>query len=230
LRHLARIVPALALAALAAPAFAQDEPDNWSVTFGAATDYRSKGASKTLGDPYAFGEVEWRTDDERFYVAAAVAHVKQSIGAEGEADLTIGFRPEAAGFSFDLNAMYRVYPDADSGTDDDYWEFTADASRSVGPVSGRLRVQYSPDNAGGSHAFTWYEARAGYKITPKLRATAAIGRRETEDSLDYTAWNLGVTWRLQDRLNVDLRYYDTDREAFGPQYEDAVVGALTFDF
>ena len=120
-----------AASAFAAPAFAQDEPDNWSVTFGAATDYRSKGVSKTLGDPYAFGELEWQTDNEQVYVAVAVARVKQSIGASGEADITVGYRPEVAGFNLDLNAMYRVYPDANSGTDNDYWEFTADASRYI---------------------------------------------------------------------------------------------------
>lgn len=224
------LLVATAASALAAPAFAQEEPDNWSVTFGAATDYRSKGTSKTLGDPYAFGELEWQTDDEQIYVTVAVAKVKQSIGASGEADITIGYRPEVAGFSLDLNAMYRVYPDANAGTDNDYWEFTADASRSFGPVSGRLRVQHSPDNAGGSHAFTWYEARLGYKFTPKLRASAAVGQRDTEDSLDYTAWNVGGTYRVTEGLDFDLRYYDTDRDSFGKQYEDAVVGALTFSF
>lgn len=224
------ILAALASGAFVAPAFAQDEPDNWSVTFGAGSDYRSKGVSKTQGDPYAFGEVEWQTDNELFYVTLAAAKVKQSIGASLETDITVGYRPEIAGFNLDLNAMYRVYPDANSGTDSTQWEFTADVSRSVGPVSGRLRVQYSPDNAGSSHAFTYYEARAGYKFTPKLRTSAAIGRRETEDSIDYTAWNVGATYRLDDHLDLDLRYYDTDRESFGRQYEDAVVGALTFSF
>ena len=220
----------LALSALSAPALAQDETDNWSVTFGAASDYRSKGLSKTQGDPYAFGEVEWQSDNELFYVTLAAARVEQSIGASGEADVTLGYRPQVAGFDLDLNAMYRVYPDANAGTDNDYWEFTADVSRSIGPVSGRLRVQHSPDNAGGSHEFTYYEARAGYRFTPKLRATAAIGRRETEDSVDYTAWNVGATYRLDDHLDLDLRYYDTNRDSFGPQYEDAFVGALTFNF
>jgi len=224
------LLASAAFALFATPTLAQDEPDNWSVTFGGASDYRSKGASKSDGDPYGFVEVEWQTDDQQFYVAGAVASVKHSSGARAETDLTVGYRPEYAGFSFDFNAMYRVYPDANAGTDNDYWEFTADASRSIGPVSGRVRVQYSPDNAGGSHAFTWYEARVGYRITRQLRATAAIGQRDTEDSLDYTAWNVGATWRVEDHLDLDLRYYDTDRERFGPQYEDAVVGALTFNF
>lgn len=226
----ALLLACAALALTASPALAQDQTDNWSVTFGAASDYRSKGASKTQGDPYAFAEVEWQSDNQLFYVTGAVAKVEQSIGAQAEADLTVGYRPEVAGFSFDVNAMYRVFPDANAGTDDAYWEFTADASRSIGPVSGRVRVQYSPDNAGSSHAYAWYEARLGYRLTPRLRATAAVGHRDTEDSLDYTAWNAGATWRIDDHVDLDLRWYDTDRDSFGKQYEDAFVGALTFTF
>lgn len=224
------LILACVAALFATPAIAQDEIDNWSVTFGAASDYRSKGASKSEGDPYAFAEAEWQSDSQLFYVAGAVASVKHSSGARAETDITVGYRPEYAGFSFDFNAMYRVYPDANSGTDNGYWEFTGEASRSIGPVSGRVRVQYSPDNAGGSHAFTWYEARAGYRFTPKLRATVAVGHRDTEDSLDYTAWNVGATYRLDDHLDLDLRWYDTNRDSFGKQYEDAFVGALTFNF
>jgi uncharacterized protein (TIGR02001 family) len=221
---------ALAAAATALPAAAQDETDNWRLSFGAATDYRSKGTSKTQGDPYAWVQEEWQSDDEAFFVSAGAARVKQSFGAQLETDIRAGWRPEAAGFSFDFNAMYRYYPDANAGADDDYWEFTADASRSIGPVSGRLRVQYSPDNAGGSHAFTYVEARAGYKFSPKWRATAAFGVRDTEDSVDYTAWNAGVTWRVDDNVDLDLRWYDTDKDALGPQYEDALVGAVSFNF
>ncbi len=227
------LLPALlALAAVGAalPAAAQDETDNWRLSFGAATDYRSKGTSKTQGEPYAWIQEEWRSDDENFFVEVGAARVKQSFGAELETEIRAGWRPEAAGFSFDFNAMYRYYPDANHGADDDYWEFTADASRTVGPVSGRLRVQYSPDNAGSSHAFTYYEARAGYKLAPRWKVTAAVGRRDTEDSVDYTAWNAGVGYKIDDNVDLDLRWYDTDRDSLGAQYEDALVGAISFNF
>ena len=222
---------AVTAAAAATPALAADGADkNWTVTVGAATDYRSKGTSKTMGEPYAYASVEWRTDDELFYVAAGTAKVDQSFGAEIETEVRVGARPEIAGFEVGLEAMYRYYPDADDGTDDDYWEFTADVSRTVGPVGGRLRVQYSPDNAGGSHAFTYYEARGSYKVTPKLRASAAVGRRETEDSIDYTAWNAGITFKATDNLDLDLRWYDTNRNSYGENYEEALVAGVTFKF
>lgn len=223
------LIGALTAAALASPVAAEDT-DNWTVSFGGASDYRSKGTSKTLGEPYGWFQTEWRSDDELFYAEAGLASVKLSFGAELETEIRAGVRPEIAGFSFDLNAMYRYYPIATSGADDDYWEFTADASRSAGPVSGRLRLQYSPDNAGSSHAFTYYEARLGYKLTGKLRATAAIGHRDTEDSLDYTGWNAGVAYRIENNVDLDLRWYDTDQNSAGPQYEEVLVGAINFSF
>lgn len=223
------LIGALA-AALASPVLAQDETDNWSVSLGGATDYRSKGTSKTLGEPYAWIQTEWRSDDELFYVEAGMARVQMSFGAQLETEVRAGMRPEAAGFSFDLNAMYRYYPDANAGADDECWEFTADASRSVGPVSGRLRLQYSPDNAGSSHAFAYYEARLGYKLTRKLRVTTAVGHRDTEDSLDYTAWNAGFGYKVDDNVDLDLRWYDTDQDGVGPQYDQALVGAVSFAF
>ena len=224
------LIGVIAAAALASPALAQDDTDNWTVSFGAATDYRSKGTSKTLGEAYGWIQTEWRSDDELFYAEVGLARVKQSFGSTLEAGVRAGVRPELGGFSFDLNALYRYYPDANAGADDDYWEFTADASRSAGPVSGRLRVQYSPDNAGGSHAFTYYEGRLGYRLTGKLKVTAAIGHRDTEDSLDYTAWNAGFGYKVDDNVDLDLRWYDTDQDNAGPQYEDALVGAINFSF
>jgi len=217
-------------AAAATPALAGDTDKNWTVSLGAATDYRSKGTSKTMGEPYAYGSVEWRTEDEMFYVAAGAARVKQSFGAEIETEVRVGARPEVAGFEVALEAMYRYYPDADDGTDNEYWEFTGDVSRTVGPISGRLRVQYSPDNAGGSHAFTYYEARGTYKISSKFKASAAVGRRETEDSVDYTAWNAGITFKATDHIDLDLRWYDTDANSYGENYEEALVAGVAFKF
>lgn len=220
---------ALAIAAPALPAVAQDA-DNFSFSFGGGSDYRSKGASKTQGDPFAYIAAEWQTDNQLFYVAGSAATVRQSIGADTELDVTVGYRPEFAGFSFDVNAMYRWYPDARSGTDDEYWEYTADVSRSIGPVSGRLRVQYSPDNAGGGEEFTWVEGRVGYKINSKLKATAAYGQREQTNALDYSAWNVGVNWAFAGPADLDLRYYDTDADEYGKNYEDAFVAAINFNF
>ena len=100
----------------------------------------------------------------------------------------------------------------------------------IGPASARLQVQYSPDSAGATEALTWVEGRLGWAFTPRLDGTVALGRREQDNSPDYTAWNAGVTYALTDALALDVRYYDTDAAEFGEQYEDGLVAELAYAF
>ncbi|WP_417231060.1 TorF family putative porin [Brevundimonas sp.] len=203
---------------------------SWSFMVGAGTDNRSKDASKSDGDPYAFGLARWTNADGFFYAGPSVQTIRSSSGSELEAAVDAGIRPEIAGFDVDLNARYKWQVDAIDGYDADSWEFTARISRSIGPAKARLTVQYSPDNTGASKAWTWVEGRVGWDFTRKLSGTAAVGRREQETSVDYTGWNAGVTYAVTRDLDFDLRYYDTDANAPGPQYASAVVGTVSFSF
>ena len=232
IRTLTTAAAATALLACATAATAQDAPaasGSWSFAFGAATDNRSKDVSKSDGDAFVWGEAEWESASGLFYAGPSFETVKSS-GSELEVALNAGVRPEFAGFDFDLNAKHKWQIDANPGTDDDAWEFTADMMRSIGPASGRLRVQYSPDSTGSSEAWTWYEARLGWDFTHRLSGSAAIGRREQETSVDYTGYNIGVSYALTDRIEADLRWHGTDAEVPGEQYADALVAGVSFAF
>ena len=223
---------AAAVLALPAVAHAQDGPaaGSWSFAVGAGTDNRSKGASKSDGDAYVFGDAQWDSADGFFYAGPSFQTIRSSSGSELEAAVDAGIRPEIAGFDVDLNAKYKWQVDAIDGYDADSWEFTGRISRSIGPAKARLTVQYSPDSTGSSKAWTWVEGRVGWDFTHKLSGTAAIGRREQETSVDYTAWNAGITYAVTRDLDFDLRYYGTDANVPGPQYASALVGEVTFSF
>lgn len=222
-------LPAFALAALAAaPALAQSA-NPWSFEFGAGTDNRSKGASKSGNDPYVFGSATWESADGRFYVSPA-AETIDAGGSDVEAEIAVGYSPEAYGYVFDFAVAYKNRLDASAGYDEDTVEFTGSASRSIGPARGRLLVQYSPDAAGSTEAFTWVEGRVGWTFTNRLGATVALGRREQDNAPDYTAWNAGVTYGLTDALDLDVRWYDTDAREFGDQYKSAVVAKVAYAF
>lgn len=236
---LTRAVVAATLLACAGTAAAQTAPSptsprgDWSFAFGAATDNRSKETSKSGGEPYVWGQSEWNSASSLFYAGAGVETIKSSNGSDLELEAGAGLRPEVAGFDLDLNATYKQQVDADPGADDDAWEFTADVSRAIGPASARLRLQHSPDGTGSVEAWTWYEARIGWAFTNRLQASAAIGRREQDNSDDYTGWNAGITWALTDRLEADLRYHATD--ATDPpnaneRYADALVAGISIAF
>ena len=224
-------VLATTLLAFAVPAAAQDAAaGSWAFAVGAGTDNRSKGASKSDGDAYVWGEAEWENASGLLYGGAGFQTIKSSSGSDLEVEAGFGVRPELAGFDLDLNATYKSQIDAVAGYDDTAWELTADIKRSIGPASGRVRFQYSPDGMGGTEAWTWVEARLGWDFTNKLEGTAAIGRREQDNSLDYTAWNAGVTYALTDNLDADVRYYATDADVPGEQYADSLVAAISLAF
>jgi len=231
IRTLTTAAAAAALLACAGAAAAQDAAPSgsWSFAIGAATDNRSKDASKTDGESFVWGEAEWESASGLFYAGPSFETIKSS-GSELEVALNAGVRPEFAGFDFDLNAKHKWQIDANPGTDDDSWEFTADMKRSIGPANGRLRVQYSPDSTGSSEAWTWVEARLGWDFTNKLSGSASIGRREQETSVDYTGYNVGVSYALTDRVEADLRWHGTDAEVPGEQYADALVAGVSFAF
>jgi uncharacterized protein (TIGR02001 family) len=231
IRTLTTATAALALLAIATPAAAQDAASSGSWTFvvGAATDNRSKAASKSDGDPFVWGEAEWESTSGMFYAGPSFETIKSS-GSELEVALNAGVRPEFAGFDLDLNVKHKWQIEANPGADADAWEFTADVKRSIGPASGRIRLQYSPDSTGATEAWTWAEARLGWDFTEKLYASAAIGRREQDNSIDYTGYDVGLNYALTRNLEAELRWYGTDADVPGEQYADSLVAGVSLAF
>ena len=220
----------LLTAATAVPTLAQSAPGgDWSFEVGAGTDNRSKGASKSGNDGYVFGSAAWESASGLFYVSPAVETI-QAGGSNVEAEVAVGYQPEAFGYQFDFNVAYKNRLDANDGYDNDTVEFGANVSRAIGPAKARLQVQYSPDSTGSTDAFTWVEGRVGWSFTRKLDGSVALGRREQDNSPDYTAWNAGVTYALTDSLGLDVRYCDTDAAEFGEQYEDGLVAEIAYAF
>lgn len=230
IRTLTTAAAALALLAAAAPAAAQDAASgSWTFVVGAGTDNRSKAASKSDGDAFVWGEAEWESASGMFYAGPSFETIRSS-GSELEVALNAGVRPEFAGFDLDLNVKHKWQIDANPGADADAWEFTADVKRSIGPASGRIRLQYSPDSTGSTEAWTWAEARLGWDFTDRLYASAAIGRREQDNSVDYTGYDLGLNYALTRNLEAELRWYGTDAEVPGEQYADSLVAGVSLAF
>ncbi len=224
----AALLAAAPLVLLASGAHAQDA-GKWSFSAGAATDNRSKAASKSDGNPFVYGAAEWESASGLFYGSAGLETIDAG-GSKLESELVAGVRPEFAGFDFDLNVAHKNRFDADPGYDNDAWEFTADMKRSIGPAGARLRLQHSPDGTGSTKAWTWVALRGGWDFTNKLNVSAEVGHRDQENSIDYTGWNVGGSYALTPKVELDLRWHDTDADVPGEQYRSALVAGVNYAF
>lgn len=223
----AAVVTALCLA-FAPEANAQIAGVNF--TAGGATDYRSKGLSKSDGGGYVFATADWKSDSGFFYAGTAIATLDIPIGAEYETDLKAGIRPKAAGWDFDLAVFYRAFHEARDGTDADYVEFRAQASRNFGPVGVRLLTWETPDNVGAVERANWSEARVSYRAAQHLRVSAAVGYHAQAGGPSYAAWNAGASIDVAPRTELDLRWYDTDVHEAGRRYQGEAVASLVYRF
>lgn len=223
------LIAGAAVTVLLAPAVVHAQSANWDFTLGATTDNRSKDVSKSDGNPSVSGEALWNNDSGFFYAGPAFETVK-SNGSNLEVEVGAGIRPQWAGFDFDLNATHKWRVDTNPGTDDDAWEFTADMRRSIGPASGRIRLQHSPDGTGSVKQWTWVAARAGWDFTDKLTASAEIGYRDQTNAVSYTGYNVGVAYALTREIELDLRWHGNDAKDPGEQYKDALVASVYYAF
>ncbi|RZJ88726.1 MAG: hypothetical protein EON88_20865 [Brevundimonas sp.] len=234
--HMKRLTAALAAAAIVVAlclAFAPDakaQVSGLAFSAGAATDYRSKGLSKSADDGYVFATAEWKSADGPFYAGTAIATVDTPIGANFETDLKAGIRHKALGWDLDLAVFYRAFHEARDGTDADYVEFRAQASRSFGPVGVRLLTWETPDSVGVVERANWSEARVSYRAAQHLRVSAAVGYHSQDNGPSYAAWNAGASIDVAPKTELDLRWYDTDTQETGPRYQGEAVASLVYKF
>ena len=224
-----RIAAAAVLATLLPTAAWAQAGGDWRSLATVGSDNRSKDQSKSEGQPFVGGLFEWNDASGLFYAGPGFETITDN-GADVELNGVAGVRPEWRGFELNFSATYKWRVVSDPGVDDTEFELTADAERSIGPASARVRLQYAPDAGGGTDSFTWIETRLGWEFTPKLEATASVGQRDRQGGIDYTSWNVGMAYDLTDSLQLDLRYHDTNQEQGGVEFEDRVVASLFVNF
>jgi uncharacterized protein (TIGR02001 family) len=209
---------------LAVPANAQE----FEGQIGVATQYVGKGVGKSAEDPSVFGSAE--VSSGAFYASVFASTAELSQGSDAEIISAIGYRPEVAGFDLDLAVINRDLPGTRAGVDGNYMEYQADVSRKLGPISTRLRFNYTPDGFAATQEAWWIEAQGAVALHENTKASAAIASRTANGGAEYVAWNAGVKHKLTDRVALDVRWFDTDGHSYGEAYEGRLVGALSVSF
>lgn len=213
----------------------------WQVTYnvGAQTDYVFRGISQTNEHPSGFAGADV-TYCNQWYVGAWTSNVDFSPSGDThtsqEYDLYGGWRPTLAGINFDLGYIYYGYRDQPRNIRESYAETYLRATHAFGALTLGGGVAYSPNFPGIAKHALYAEGNIAYAINAAWSVSAALGRQTEADAtplphgapqdFNYTTWNAGVTYAINDHTSLDLRYWDTNKHAAGDIYDSRVVAAL----
>ena len=152
-----------------------------------------------------------------------------SAAADGEGAIFANIAPKLGSLQLNAGVAYKFQTGIKGPTDSTSWEFSGGASRKFGPVTARVNAIYSPDDLGSARRSLFVEAGPAVQLGKGWTASAAIGHRSRVNGVDYTAWNAGVGKAVK-FLQVDLRYYDTNRSGVGEIYHGRVVASAKLSF
>jgi uncharacterized protein (TIGR02001 family) len=203
-------------------------PPVLSVSVTGASDYIFRGVSQTENGPAIFGGAKISYD--HFYVAAGGENVDFRNGIDAEYDLSAGWAPSLTGFDLDVGVVRYGYIGAPTGVSIDTVELRGSVSRKFGAIKLGAAVNYAIDYFGTKRPATYFEGNAGYRFTPKLTVSGAVGRQQIDAGNSYTTWNAGAGYAFNKHIAVGLRYTDTDAHDFGRLYRSHVVVSAKLGF
>ena len=243
------------LLAVATPAMAQDEaePAPAITVNGSATvvsDYKFRGISQTDGNFAVQGGLTV-SHESGFYVGLWGSSIDDYVTVHGtpaqELDIIAGFKKTFDGATFDIGAVYYVYPGTRPGfagdvSSSDFIEPYASLSYAFGPVGAKASVAYAPKqkalalDQGQSgtlpkedNVYIAGDLSASIPNTP-ISLTAHIGHTFGPSWLsgptsEYTDWALGASATYKG-LTFGIQYVDTDTFFTTPSGKNAAKGGV----
>jgi len=176
------------------------------------SDYTFRGISQTLEQPAIQGGLDLSGPSGTYLgVWGSSINFGEDLAsgprAQVEMDVYGGIAPSAAGFDFDIGALYYTYPGSASDLNYNFLELYGGAAREIGPTEVGVFAAYSPDffAASGTGVFLEASASAGVPGTP-LSVMGSFGRQTIEDNdafgtPDYNTWMVETSLNL---IGLDL--------------------------
>lgn len=254
---------ALMLAATATPAFAQDTAPPSPITInGSATvvsDYRFRGVSQTDKNFAVQGGITV-SHESGFYVSvwgsSVDSYVTASLAGHQEIDISGGYKHTFNGTTFDIGALYYVYPktklSALDNSSSDFIEPYASVAHTFGPLTAKATVNYAPKQKalainqvgpGHDNLYVAGDFTAAIPKTP-IGLTAHVGHTwgpswlatDFNGGNGYTDWSLGASYTYK-ALTFGVSYVDTSatfRDTLDPKNGNisnaGVVGSIGVSF
>lgn len=245
MRNIILGMSALALAAVSAPAFAEEAADGFTVNGGGAvvSDYRFRGLSQS-GEEAAVQGWATVTHSSGFYAgfwgsSTDITTVDSALNLTNqntEIDAIFGYSTKLSGLTLDGGVTYYVYP---GGTDlaTDYFEPYFSVSGDVGPANLKVGVAYAFEGqnalADNSNLYLYTDAKVAVPSTP-LTVKAHLGYTQNDNlglllgDDNYVDYSIGAeaSWKA---LTFGVSYVNTDvTKSFGVKELAGADGAVVF--
>ncbi|MCB2015501.1 MAG: TorF family putative porin [Sphingobium sp.] len=238
MRNIILGMSAIALAAVATPALAEDDLGGFSVSGNAAitTDYRFRGVSLSKGDVAIQGGIDLG-HESGFYVGTWASSIEEDLGfGHTELDIYGGWSGDIAeGVTADIGVLYYAYPNAPDG-DFDYWEPYASIGTTLGPVEATFGVAYAPDQdslASQDNLYLYTDLGFGIPGVP-LAFSGHLGYTDGVLSFDPDGtswdWSLGADYSITDNLSFGVMYTGVEGTHIDELTDDTVVATLSVSF
>jgi hypothetical protein len=152
-----------------------------------------------------------------------------SPSANGVAAFFVKYGRRVGTAQLEFAAAYRVRTGARGPGHPTAWEFSGTARQSLGRWVLRASADYSPDEFGNGSAL-YAELGPTFNIDKATRISGGIGRKSRERGPDYTAFNLGVSRSVGQKVTLDARYHDTNRSGLSARYGARIVVSASLSF
>lgn len=229
---------ALAFAAVATPALAQDAPaSDFTVTGGATltTDYRFRGISQTDED-FAVQGTLGVSHSSGLYVGVWGSQIEDGVAgtSDQEIDIYAGYKRAFGAATVDVGVLYYYYPGAEEAgsLNTDFIEPYISVSGTIGPVSAKVGAAYAPKqkaiaalNTKDDNLYVYTDLSGAIPNTP-VSLSAHVGHSFGRSFLTlaekgYWDWSVGASYTWN-HLTFGVSYVDTD-------FKKSNYGAAAFD-
>lgn len=164
----------------------------------------------------------------RFFVQTGAARIGaqwkniDSQSANGVAALFLKLSRKVGKYRLDAGVAYRIRTGAKASSDAQAWEFSGGCRREFGRLRLRISADYSPKEFGSGESL-YIEMGPTFDVSKVTTVSANVGRRERDGSPDYTSLNAGISRVVRQKLSLDARYYNTNRNDLGARYRGRIV-------
>lgn len=190
-------------------------PGEFSANIGFVSDYTFRGISQTDNEMAVQGGFDYSYDFGPVAVNAGVwgSNVKFT-DASAEVDLYVGVGSSIDAFSWDLSAIYYMYPGASSSLNYDFFEIAPSVGYDFGILALGAGVNYSPEYFGDSGDALYSYGTLDIPLGPYFTLSGHVGYQTIDDNAawgtdDYTDYGIGISTNIAG-FDLNASWTDTD--------------------